>query len=222
MINHPLPTHGTLVPYGLLVHTTGDGLAAKCLASGDPVKTTIDTYAAMNEGPHYAIVPDGTTICFADPTAVRWHAAVSAADRASFLSGDWTQRVPAGVASWWALRWPGVKSPQHLYPAKSPNFSYVGVELIPCGVYQGNQWEPVMGTPATSRGRYSAEQYMAVALLAQKLHKEHAVNVLDPKCMLAHEDVNPVTRPGWDVGAYHGWWSWSLFRGMLKTLIGGI
>ena len=220
MISHPLPTHGVLNPYGLLIHSVGDGLAVKCLKSGDPVASTIETYAAMKEGPHYAIVPDGTIIRFANHLEVRYHAATSPADRASFLDGSWetSAKVPKGVVDWWKLRWPGVKSPQHLYPGKTPNQAYIGIELIPCGVYQGNSWEPVMGTPATPRGRFTGQQYGALAVLALMLHAQLGIDIFEPRRMLGHEDVNPITRPGWDPGSYHGWFSWSLFRGIFKGM----
>jgi hypothetical protein len=224
MITHPLPSRGELRPFGLLLHTTGDGLAKKCLAE-DAVKATCETYAGMKEGPHYAVVPDGRLIKFRSPDTVSWHAGVSAHDRASYLNGSWESdgKIPSAVIKWWKLRWLGKKSPQHLYPERSPNASYVGIEMIPCGVYNKNTWDAVLGTPATPTGRYTAEQYMQVALLATALAK--AYNWPDgwaegPR-LLGHEDVNPYTRPGWDPGAYHGWFSWSLMRGLIRGLMAG-
>ena len=205
----------SLSAYGMLVHTTGDGLAQKCLQSGDPVTSTVETYSNMKEGPHYAITPDGTLIKFREPTTVAWHAGVTAADRQTYLTGAWETKVDARIVDWWKLRWPGRKSPQHLYPGKSPNEAYVGVELVPCGVYQNASWTPVMGTPATPKGRYTAAQYTRLALLYTSLFP----NRPDQSRLLGHEDVNPISRPGYDPGAYHGWFSWSLLNGMVDAML---
>jgi N-acetyl-anhydromuramyl-L-alanine amidase AmpD len=221
MISCPLTSHGELKPYGLLVHTTGDGLAAK-VDPDDQAKAVLKTYSNMKEGPHYAICPDGTLIRFREPETVSWHAGVSASDRASFLNGTWETdgRVPANVRDWWHARWDMYKvaSPQHIYPGKSPNGAYVGVELIPCGVYNKATWTPTLGTPAAHKQRYTAIQYARLGELYAGLHKRFGWT-LHARRFLGHEDVNPITRPGWDPGAYHGWFSWGLAFGIAAALI---
>lgn len=230
MLIHPLPSHGQLKPYGLLVHTTGDGIPRKIINPNtgltdvfDAVGATVDTYTGMQEGPHYAIVPDGTLIKFRAPDTVAWHAATDAAQRRNFLDGSWEKdlnRIPSDVINWWKMRWPGVKSPQHLFPGPKPNGAYVGVELVPCGHYQRATFVPSLGTPATPKGRYTAQQYAQLALLALALADAYAwpPGWEATGRLAGHEDVNPYTRPGWDPGAYKGWWSWSLFKGILTTL----
>lgn len=232
MILHPLPSHGVLRPYGLLVHTTGDGIPAKIISSGDnSVDVTKAVYGNMSEGPHYAIVPDGTLIKFRSPATLSYHAKTEASQRRSFLDGSWEKdlnRIPPDLVSWWKRRWqggtPSYKSPQHMYPGSTPNKAYVGVELIPCGHYQKVTWTASLGTPATPKGRYTAAQYTRLGLLALSL--QHAFNFPDgwesTGRLCGHEDVNPYTRPGWDPGAYRCWFSWQLFKGILTTLQSGL
>lgn len=228
MIKHPLSGHGQLTVYGVCLHTTGDGIPAAIVKnSTDPVKETIDTYAKMaannGVGPHYAITPDGQLIKFRDHAEVAWHAGTSASERQAFLSGTWEDgvRCPKAVSDWWKLRWGAqYKSPQHLFPSRSPNADYIGIELVPCGTYSGNIWQPLLGVPSTPKGRYTGQQYQTAALLTMSLAR--AYNLTDDFWntgrLVGHEDINPLTRPGWDVGAFNGWWSWSLFRDMLKSL----
>lgn len=229
MLQRPLPGHGALNPYGVLVHTTGDGLARKCLddaGARDHLEIAAEVYGNMKEGPHYCIAPSGAVVQFRQPTEIAYHAAVSEPDRAAYLSGAWelNGRTPKAIVDWWKLQWPGFKSPQHLYPAKSPNQSYIGVELIPCGVYQRNTWTPIMGTPATPKSRFTAEQYTTLAALCSVLGREHSwpVGWWNTPRLAGHEDVDPKDRPGWDVGVYHGWFSRSLLRGMVSVLSGEV
>lgn len=217
MMTHLLPSHGSMNPWGLLVHSTGNGLAQKALQSGNIAQTAIDVYSNMKEGPAYCIAPDGTLIKFREPNTVSWHAGVSSGDRQDYLTGRWETTVDKKIVDWWKLRWPGRKSPQHLYPTKSPNECFVGVELIPCGVYQKSTWVPLMGTPATPQSRYTAEQYTRLALLYTSLSISFGWPPGITR-LLGHEDIDPKDRPGYDPGSYHGWFSWSLIRGMVAAL----
>jgi N-acetyl-anhydromuramyl-L-alanine amidase AmpD len=222
MVNHPLPSHGEMVPYGLMVHTTGDGLAQKCI-DNDPIQVAIDVYSKMKEGAHYCIAPDGRVVKFRNPNSVTWHAGVSVSDRAAYLSGEWETngRTPKAIVDWWKVKWTGKRSPQHLYPTKSPNACYVGIELIPCGVYQsGSSWTPLLGTPATPKGRYTAAQYTMLARLAVLLAErfDWPTGWETTSRLVGHSDVDPKDRPGWDPGEYNGWFSFSLLRGMISGL----
>lgn len=224
----PLAGHGELIPFGVCIHSTGSGIPEKATKQNIGIlDATISTYkgmaAADGVGPHYAIVPDGTLIQFRAENEVAYHAATSLAERNSYLSGHWDtdNRLAANVVSWWKLRWPNFKSPQHLYPTKSPNFSYIGIELVPCGSHMQNSWTPAFGIPATPVGRYTAQQYQRLAILVTDIGKAwhfpdgwHRSNRL-----VGHEDVNPITRPGWDPGAMLGHFSWSLLLGMLDILV---
>lgn len=223
MIRAILPSHGPLAPFGLLLHSTGNGLADKCLAEQDHklhIQTAVEVYSKLNVGPHYVIAPGGQIAELRKPNTIAYHAGVSAADRAAYLDGSWETngRTPGKVVNWWKLNHPGVKSPQHLYPTKSPNESYVGVELVPCGTYTGNTWAPTLGTPATSKGRYTAEQYITAVWLGLQLAGKFAwpASWWEGSRLVGHEDIDPKDRPGWDPGAYNGWFSWSLFRGLMR------
>lgn len=229
MIEHSLLHHGDLTPFGIMVHSTGDGIPARILKENiAPEQAAIDVYSSMaaadGTGPHYCIVPNGQIIKFREPNTHAWHAAVSSTQRADFLSAQWESdpnRISAALVAWWKLRWQGVRSPQHLYPAVSPNQSYIGVELVPCGSYSGNSWQPLLGTPATPKGRYTAQQYTSAALLALALGTKYAFPAgwFEGQRMVGHEDVNPYTRPGWDPGSFNGWFSWSIFRGICRSLV---
>jgi N-acetyl-anhydromuramyl-L-alanine amidase AmpD len=226
-----MPGHGTIKPYGLLVHSTGDGIPAKAIKEKRSVaEVTEAVYRSMGLadglGPHYAICPDGTLLQFREENIKAWHAGVSAAERNAFLTGTWDEsnRLDRRVVEWWKLRWPAHKSPSHLYPSKSPNDDYIGVELVPCGVYQKNDWIPALGAPVNPKGRYTAQQYMRLAELAVGLGSRWTwATAENPSWwrtsrLVGHCDVNPLTRQGWDPGAFHGWFSWSLLQGMLDVL----
>lgn len=224
---HPLSGHGELVPWGILVHSTGDGIPKIVVDSGkDAVQVTCDVYQGMADrdgvGPHYAIVPDGRIIEFRAPNETAYHAATSASEREAFLNGSWatSNKLDQALVQWWKLRWPKYKSPQHLYPSKSPNGSYIGVELVPCGTYSANSWQPVLAMPATPKGRYTARQYQALALLGSHLAGAYSWpdSWWETPRLAGHCDVNLFSRPGWDPGAYRGWFSWLLLRGMIEVL----
>lgn len=223
-----LSAHGKLDTYGLLVHSTGNGVPQRAIDKNeDPFETGIKVYKNMDAsngvGPHYMICPKGQIVKFREPTLIAWHAGTSVWEREQFMTGNWetTNRVPRETVNDWRRRWPKVKSPQHLFPAKSPNLSYVGVELIPCGVYKkGVHWESKFGEPVGEFGRYTDEQYETLA----KLFVDLAAQFKWPKkCrrtgrLVGHEDVNPISRPGWDPGAFRDWFDWNHLYGKIEGL----
>lgn len=215
-----LPGHGKLAPFGALIHTTGDGIPAKAHETGrDLLDVAINVYSNMREGPHFVIVPDGRIAQLRSSTEVTWHAGVGNNDRRDFLNGDWVSRVSQDVVTWWRSRWPNVKSPSHLYPTTSPNDSYIGIENVPCGLYISKRgWVPEFGVPACNT-RFTAAQYLANAALVFKLSEDHNFDLARTGRVLGHEDVNPITRPGWDPGSKIGAWDWKLFWGLLDGLV---
>src|SRR5688572_11459843 len=95
---HPLPAHGPRTPWGVMFHTTGDGIPNKAHHTGlAPLATANVVYGEMREGPHYCIAPDGAVVQYRPDTSIAWHCGVSAEDRRDFLSGHWETRVARGV-----------------------------------------------------------------------------------------------------------------------------
>jgi N-acetyl-anhydromuramyl-L-alanine amidase AmpD len=214
--------------YGICVHTTGSGIPNAVAKSGKPhLEVARETYLSMGlVGPHYVIDPYGHVEQYADVGVVRYHVGVLAEHRRSFLDGHWLEdknRIPADVVAWWQARWPGVKSPSHLYPSKSANKDYVGIELIPCGRYLTMpgiikpQWRWEHGSrPGFDFQRFSVEQYCALAKLCNSIAEENGLDLTKRGVLVGHEDVNPYTRPGWDPGSKIEAFSWNLLNGLLK------
>lgn len=225
ILQHPLPGHGFLKPWGIMVHTTGDGIPRDAYKEGvGLLEKTIETYAKMEEGPHYVILPGGQVVQFRQHNQRAWHVGVSVEQRRDFLSGFWESKAPMGIPSWWKARWKGRKSPSHLYPSEQPNTDYIGIELVPCGTYlrgPSGSWQPIYGKPAHDRGRFTGAQYAALALLCNRLSDELHIpleSAPDSGRLLGHEDVNPITRPGWDPGDAQGFFNWPLLLGLITGL----
>ena len=209
-------THGDLSKFGgYLVHTTGDGIPKGFIDSKkkDLLSYAVGVYEKMGDvGPHYIISPDGEVAQVRNETKIAWHAGVSGYEREMFLTGNWETdgRTAKEVVKWWKRKHAGVKSPSHLYPAKSPNQDFIGVEMIPAGTYTKNDWEPTLSEGAQLFGRFTIHQYMSLALLSLS-----AI----PTRIVGHEDVNPITRPGWDPGDKTGSWNWNQFFELRNAIL---
>lgn len=215
-----LKTHGQLEFYGVLLHTTGDGPPKEAYRfSKSALRTAVDIYSNMKEGPHYVVAPDGFEQ-IRDTGGIAWHAGVSAEHRRDYLSGHWEQLVGADLVKWWRSRWGNLKSPQHLYPAASPNTNYVGIELVPCGTYIKNEWVPVLGEPAYPKCRFTMPQLIQCARIVAGVFENRDMDAKNLKRsqLLGHEDVNPITRPGWDPGHKLGAFSWEIMNNLVKEI----
>jgi N-acetyl-anhydromuramyl-L-alanine amidase AmpD len=124
------------------------------------------------------------------------------------------------IASW-EERYPEVKSPGHLYPSKSPNRDYAGIEMTPCGTHIKGRWTWLWGTQPYPGARFSVEQMTALASLlgvwATQLGFAYGWQDT-PGRLVGHEDINPITRYGWDPGAYKEWMQWDTLKAMIRTL----
>ena len=182
-------------PFGLCVHTTGRGILAKAKRNGiEPIAQALKYY--KNTGAvHFVVDYDGTVYQMLKTNRRGAHIGISKYERKQYLSGRWVQEVSVGGLSHWLTRWKE-KSPQHLYPTKSPNACYIGVELLPLAyTNKEGHW-------------FTQEQHEAVALLYKKL----ALTYHWPLCVeaphkqfLGHEDVDAYARwqnsGAWDPGA---------------------
>jgi hypothetical protein len=179
----------TLPVFGVCVHTTGSGPAAKSRQRGRPaIEVALDVYYGQPEDPHYVIDYNGTIHAVVPENRVAWHAGWGGAGKGRWAS--WT--APA----WWSGVWRRWKAatPADLLPpgARDPNQVYIGVELL------GNE-QATGFTPA---------QYDALARLVVDVTRRHGITIPaapSPR-LLGHEDVEPIRRSnrfgGWDPGAH--------------------
>jgi hypothetical protein len=178
-------------PFGVLVHTTGHGPAKLARLKGWSIAATVArVYGNTSQTlAHIAILPSGERVrCVAD-SLVAPHCGVTAAQRAMLLNGTWRAHVSDEGEALWEKRWPGVKSPQHLFPTTSPNDAYLGIETV-----QLEANDPATGT------RFTVAQYESTA--EQIVIWERAYGwKAEGRRLVTHEDVQPFTR--WDDGG--GW-----------------
>lgn len=186
-------------PWGLCVHTSGRGIVARAERAGRPViDLALQWYRAKEQsGVHYVIDYDGTIYQMLEDTIYGAHVGISAAERLSYLLGRWRTTAPTLGVELWSDRWPGYKSPQHLYPTRSPNGCYVGVELVPLAA----------GTALPGGLWFTRAQHQAVAELARDLAERHDWPdgwERSPR-LLGHEDIDAFARwdvqGGWDPGS---------------------
>ncbi len=184
-------------PFGLLVHTTGRGILKRARQLGiSPLEAAMEFYTTRgNPFAHYILDQDGTLIQIADEREQAWHAGIPAAQRRLYLSGRWEKMVSKRALERWLERWNlgyYKQSPSHLYPTKSPNQCYVGIELIP-----------------DKRATFSDKQYASLSLLINDFWDRHNLPPLgcrlpEPRC-LGHEDAEPLERftrqGGYDPGS---------------------
>ncbi len=208
--------------FGIMIHTTGDGPPSKALKEGiSPTEAALAIYDKMHPvGPHYLIGPDGDLHTLRPTTEKALHCGVSSTERRDFLTGHWQNKLPKNLVTWWKERFPGVKSPSHLYPSRTANEDYIGIELIPCGTWPRGRgsWTPVFGRPFLSGGRFTGAQYMRLAYLVLDIAAEKGILLDKTGRLVGHEDVNPLTREGWDPGAYRGYFDWAVLRSIMEGI----
>jgi len=177
------------------VHTTGSGVVDKALKlKVDPLDYAVAYYLKPDSYfPHYVCGWDGHLVQVADERERAQH--VGFAERGKYLTGDWEKLLPASLVARWRERWPGFKSPAHLFPGSSVNNVFVGVELLP--------------TPTRDRvyGRFTLAQHQMVSMLAKDLGERAKLPARwwQTSRLLGHEDLTPLSRSnkggGWDPGA---------------------
>lgn len=194
----------TRVPWGLLLHTTGGGVTAMAKKRGEtPLAVALRIYIAAQNGgegyywggPNYVMPHDGSLHQIAPDNKATQHA--GSWNRATYMSGEWEDDYPVTTREW-KRRWPGFKHPYALFPSKSPNWDYTGVEMIPCG--------DGFGTPMRPGLRFTQAQHDAAIRLAHDCGKRHGwpAGWMKTSRLVGHEDVDPLSRSwptgGWDPG----------------------
>lgn len=206
--------------YGVAVHCTGSGIVEEALkAHCDPFELACERYANAQRQPYFAhhiIGYDGRIAQVADEHEDAQHVGFPAADRAAFLDGSWSARLGPGYVTRWRARWPGVKSPAHLFPGSSTNNVLVGMELL--------VWVPgCPGERPAGSLRYTPAQHESAGLLAADIADrwDFPVGWQRTGRLAAHEDLNPLARvkdgQGWDPGVLRDspWFDW---RTMLEAI----
>jgi N-acetyl-anhydromuramyl-L-alanine amidase AmpD len=152
---------------------------------------------------HYLIGPGGLIYQMLPDNKRGAHVGIGVLERRMYLNGRWKRHVTAEALHLWQKRWPGFKSPQHLYPTRSPNSCYIGVEMIPLPCQRDNGlW-------------FTDAQHVAVGELYADLDRRHGWYSILPEMMaynlanthlVGHEDIDARLSPGegrWD---NHGGW----------------
>lgn len=172
--------------HGLLIHSTGPGMAkyaAKYKLS--QIETVVRVYGNLsNNCAHVVVLPDGTRVRTVESYLVAPHCGVTASERSRLLDGSWRAWTSDAAEALWDARWPGVKSPQHLFPSASGNDSYEGLET----------WK-LPARDATTGTYYTAAQYKSTAEWVVEREREWGF-VAEGSRLVTHEDVQPFTR--WD------------------------
>jgi hypothetical protein len=193
-------------PWGFLIHTTGRGVPSKAAKTGRrPIDVALEIYAKSQSGklhpyqwggPTYVLDHSGELYQLAPDNVVTYHA--GGPDREDYLDGDWIKRTTPAALAAWRKAWPRHKSPQNLYPSRSANTDYVGIECIPCGAG--------FGTPMRPGLLFTAAQHDALVDLGYDMAERHDWPrgwERTPR-LVGHEDVQLLERQdaggGWDPG----------------------
>lgn len=183
--------------WGLCVHTSGRSIVQRAIAARARVlEYVVGYYRAAPYSCHYVIGWSGEIVQITPDDRRVPHVGVSTEERQSYLSGRWHEGLPLGAVRRWGDLW-GRGSPQHLFPGRSANSAYVGVEL------------PPLLTPGADGTWYTLSQHEAVARLAEDLRVRHGwpdwPSELPCPRLLGHEDLDAYGRwdrdGGWDPGA---------------------
>jgi hypothetical protein len=195
------------IPWGFLLHTTGRGVPEKAAKTKKKsidiaIAIYIDSQNGSNGykwgGPTYVMAHDGTIHQIAPDNIRTEHC--GGPHRQEYLSGTWINKCsPAAVARWNAHWGPRYKSPQELFPSKSPNTDYIGCEMIPIGSGIG-------GEPMRKGLLFTKAQHDAAIALAKDVGERHGFPggwAHTPR-FVGHEDVQLLDRQdkggGWDPG----------------------
>lgn len=191
--------------WGVLLHTTGRGIVAQAKAEKRrPIDVALDWYIESQNGsngyfwggPHYVIDHDGKRYQIAPDEALTAHA--GGGNREAYMSGHWEAKCSGITLARWRTRWSTYRHPYQLFPSKSPNHDYVGIEMIPIGSGFGAPMQPGL--------LFTKEQHDSAAQLAADIGQRHgfAGGWQHTSRLVGHEDVDILERMdshgGWDPG----------------------
>jgi len=192
-------------PWGVLLHTTGRGVPARAAAEkrrvvAVAIEVYIDSQNGANGyywgGPHYVLDHDGKSYQIAPENALAAHA--GGGNRSAYIAGYWTSKCSGAALAAWRKQWPTYRHPYSLFPSKTPNRDFVGIEMIPVG--------SGFGVPMRPGLLFTKEQHDSVAVLCADIAARHAWPDgwhRTPR-LLGHEDVDLLermdSRGGWDPG----------------------
>lgn len=192
-------------PWGVLLHTTGRGVVAQAKAQGrTPIDVAIEIYIDSQNGsngytwggPHYVLDHAGKAHQIAPDNAMTAHA--GGGNRMAYISGHWVAKCSGATLGAWRAMWPFFKHPYQLFPSKSPNTDYVGIEMIPVGSGFGEPMGPGL--------LFTKEQHDGVAELVKDIGRRHGFphGWHETSRLVGHEDVDILERMdslgGWDPG----------------------
>jgi hypothetical protein len=192
-------------PWGVCVHTSGRGVVSIAKQEKrSPLAVALEHYldsqngsnGYMWGGPAYVIDHDGTRHQIAPDDAYTHHA--GSQNRPAYLSGHWEAKCSGAALAAWRKAWPGHRHPYSLFPSKSPNADYIGIEMIPVGAG--------FGVPMRLGLLFTREQHESVAMLSRDIGMRHGFPegwARSPR-LVGHEDVDLLERMdshgGWDPG----------------------
>ena len=179
-------------PGGLCVHTTGSGIVRRAKEQQRDVRELCIEWYRPRASVHYFIDYGGRIVQFMPDNWRGAHVGVSRKERRKYLSGQWEKDFRTEDVRRWHARWQGYKSPQHIYPTRSPNSFYVGVEL------------PLLLEPIDGLW-FTIPQHLSAAKLWRCLQRRHTWSNRD-NTLTGHEDLDAYGRwnkggGGWDPGA---------------------
>lgn len=212
-----------LTPTHIVIHVTG----TQSLAS---VKQTF--MAGNSVSAHYLVGMDGALYQFVPDALRAWHAGIESNSRnlyrkgmavwcrylkyfswykgypkdAQYVNGDlkpvWDKTEAVFVrradgASWpeygyFLQRWPGADKPVNFDVDADPNNYAIGIETLGVG---SKTADPAVYTPA---------MYAALRALVSNLSDKYAIPMQKGR-VIGHEDVNPISRFGWDPSCGFDW-----------------
>ncbi len=228
----------------LVIHMSGRNIVKQALDRGlDPIEHAFAYYTTKRTSSHYLGGYNGELWQMTDDRIRVGHVGVSADERRAYLDGRWQRgkRARGQRGEWldapndftiekWREAFPGHKSPQHLFAARSVNDRSVGIEFVPC--LYGSRY---VAEPLREGLWHTAAQHVAAALLACDLAARwgwpegwHRVpgDGLRLLSVLGHEDVDLYGRSqasgGWDPGALRTSprWDWLFVYHLISVRLG--
>ncbi len=212
----PAEADGHRLPAGAGIHTTGRGLADGFIRDHgrepsvyEVTAAALEYYARAAFPPGYVIGPLGRSQLYQVAGDDRVGLHIGGGFRDDYLSGRWRSMVSPAFLEAWSARWPGRKSPQHLFPGRSANEALIGVELVPTTHVAGV-------VPASSAETFTLEQYQALDELLADFEVRHQwpAGFRRTPRLGGHEDYGPLGKMpdgsgmhrfdaggGWDPGA---------------------